>query len=103
MANCATSAANNTAAAARDPSPAANSPITSAGPTEYQPSAMLTSRRSGCAVRRATSGSSPSSEAIATSPGTHGAGVSSSSGTNTSCVGRMSPGPSWKRTRRISA
>ena len=75
----------------------------SAGPTAYQPSAMITSSRSGCARRRVSSGSSPRTDPIATSAGTAAAGVRNSIGTNTSCVGRIRPGPSWKRTRRISA
>ena len=77
--------------------------MTSAGPTAYQPSATITSSRSGCARRRASSGSSPRIEPSATSSGTAAAGVRNSIGTKTSWVGRISPGPSWKRTRRISA
>ena len=84
-------------------SPSENAAMISAGPTAYQPSATITRSRSGCARRRTRSGSSPSTEPSATSSGTAAAGVRNSIGTNTSCVGRISPGPSWKRTCRISA
>ena len=83
--------------------PSEKAAMISAGPTEYQPSATITSSRSRCARPRLSSGSSPSTEPIATSSGTSAAGVRNSIGTNTSSVGRISPGPSWKRTRRISA
>ena len=100
---CAASASSSTPQVASWAAPSASAAITIAGPTAYQPSAIVTSSRSGWARLRRMSGSSPISEPIATSAGTAAAGVRNSIGTNTICVGRISPGPSGKRTRRTSA
>ena len=67
--------------------------ITNAGPTEYQASDTTTQSRSGWALRHAMSGNSPSTEPRPTSAGTQAAGMRKTIGTNTSWVGRISPGP----------
>ena len=103
MANCAASASTSTAHDASWAVPGARNVTTSAGPTAYQASLTITSRRSACARPLSSSGSSPSTEPPTTSAGTHGAGVRKTIGTNTSWVGRSSAVPSWKRTRRMSA
>ena len=99
QANCATRAISRTASVVCWSSSA----TAIAGPIAYQPSAITTASRSGCARRRSRSGSSPSTPPSVTSSGTAAAGVRNSIGTNTICVGRMRPVPSWKRTRRTSA
>ena len=100
---CEASASSSTPNDASSPGAGPSSATTSAGPTAYQPSLTTITSRSAWALPVTSSGSSPNSEPAATRTGTQGAGVRNSIGTNTSWVGRCSPVPSWKRTRRISA